>query len=104
MDATWVVVHLLIGHLLITFLGHLLPAGWNTESPPNLQLLPESVCRLHEEQHSPSMITGSVQFVGGQTIASHTTFPRWQLHMVQGVWVADQRLPGSRTPCTMCSC
>ena len=75
---------------------YLLPAGWNTESPPNLQLRPESVkefvfvfvivcvfkwvfvflylylslyfskiqfsffppvCRLHEEQHSPSMIT-----------------------------------------------
>merc|ERR1719385_446922 len=77
---------------------HLLPAGWNTETPPNLQLRPESVCRLHEEQHSPSMITGSVQLVGGQTIASHTTFPRWQLHMVQGVWVADHLLPGSRTP------
>ena len=34
---------------------------------------------LQEEQHSPSSTTGLVQLVGGQTIASHTTRPRWQL-------------------------
>lgn len=61
---------------------HRLPAGWKKESPPKLQPRPSLAPGpgpLQVGQQAPSSMIGAEQLVGGHTIGSHWTFPRWQL-------------------------
>ena len=55
------------------------PVGWRMESPGRVQPADPGSGLWQVGQHSPSRITGVEQLVGGHTISSHTTLPRWQL-------------------------
>ena len=52
--------------------------------------------QIYLSESKCEIITGSVQLVGGQTIASHTTFPRWQLrkHCVKDFLISKTRSLG----------